>query len=192
MKLSLLLLITVPLVNTGTVQGEQQMKKPVFSTIGIYVYPQPEKTDRYKFLKDCGYNYVEFCDTAFAWKPEMHEKYYQLMNDEIDKLHALGMKVGIIILSGMKQWQGPADSGNPGAFSPSDPAALNERYSYIEKSVTNMKTTDRFIFFAGDPGGDPNKGADVYKCIEMGNDVKKIVNKTAPGAQFSINLWAIA
>jgi hypothetical protein len=94
-----------------------------FKTIGIYIFQQPEKINRYKFLKDCGYNYIEFCENSFGWKPETHPAYFKVLNDEIEKIHALGMKVGIIILSGMKQWKGPGDYGYLGAFSPTAPSA---------------------------------------------------------------------
>ena len=66
-----------------------------------------------------------------------------------------GLKVGILLLAGMRQWEGPAESGNAGTFSALDRKQLQTRLSYIRKAVQGLDRADRFVFFAGDPGGDP-------------------------------------
>jgi hypothetical protein len=172
-----------------------QIAGSTLTTVGLYIYPPaPGKEIRYDFIKQCGYNYLEFCDGSFGLRPGLHKGYFDNMNKSIDEAHQRGMKVGILILSGTKQWQGPADvqSGWPPAISPKNKEAVKERLFYIEKAVAALNKADRFIFFAGDPGGDPNKTSDIYDFINIASEVKKIVNKTAPNSAFMINLWAIA
>ena len=51
-----------------------------FSTVGIYIGP-PKSNDvvTLPFLKACGYNYLEFCETGFAKRPDQLPEYYAQM-----------------------------------------------------------------------------------------------------------------
>ena len=164
-----------------------------FQTIGIYVSPAARKDAHDDdFYKACGYDYLEFCDGGFGSRPDLLPRYYRGMTAAIDAAHQRGLEVGIILLAGMKQWEGPAESGSAGTFSTLDRKLLQTRLSYIKKAVQGLNRADGFVFFAGDPGGDPLGRSTVHDCAEMARQVHQIVRENAPRAQFTVNLWAIA
>lgn len=163
-----------------------------FETLGLYVTPpKKEEAHFYDFYKACGYNYLEFCDIGFSWKPSLLPQYYAETSAAIKAAQKKGFKVWILLLAGMKQWKGEADRGDAGTFSALKKEALQERLSYIQRAVKSLPA-DGFVFFAGDPGGDPEGKSDVQDCIRFATAVRNIVRADAPKAKFAVNLWAIA
>jgi hypothetical protein len=164
-----------------------------FQTVGLYVSPAARKdAPDYDFYKACGYDYLEFCEGGFGTRPDRLGRYYQGMAEAIDAAHQRGLTVGIIVLAGMKQWEGPAETGSAGTFSALDRTQLQTRLSYIKKAVQGLNRADGFVFFAGDPGGDPLGRATVHDCAAMARQVHQTVRENAPRAHFAVNLWAIA
>lgn len=162
-------------------------------TIGIYVQPPtPDQTHLLDFYKDCGYNYVEFCDIGFHWHVDELPDYYAKLGKSVRDAKAKGLQTWILLLAGMKQWRGPGPSGNPGTFSALDKTLLKQRLEFIQTTVRGTTDTDGYAFFAGDPGGDPEGRSTVDDCIDFANQVHKIVRTHAPNAQFQLNVWAIA
>jgi hypothetical protein len=92
----------------------------------------------------------------------------------------------------MQQWKGAADGGNAGTFSALNKTLLDERLAYLKQAVEGLHNADGFVFFAGDPGGDPEGRSTVQDCIGFSKQVHQIVREQAPKAQFTVNLWAIA
>src|SRR5216683_1494702 len=131
-----------------------------FQTVGLYASlptdPPPEDAGVYDFFKACGYNYLEFCEAGFRSRPDLLPDYYKQMSRAISLAHEKGFRVGIVLLAGMEQWNGPADSGYSGAFSPLDKNKVQERLTYLRQAVSYLRNADVFIFFPGDPGGDPS------------------------------------
>jgi hypothetical protein len=164
-----------------------------FATIGIYITP-PDTNDTvtYAFLKECGYNYLEFCEAGFARRPGALPEYYATMNRAIERAQREGFKVWILLLAGMNQWPGPAPSGSAGTFSALNREALRERLQFIENAVKGLPATDGFEFFAGDPGGDPQGLSTVQDCMSFARSVRDLVRRHAPRAEFAVNLWAVA
>ncbi|GDX40895.1 hypothetical protein LBMAG21_11870 [Armatimonadota bacterium] len=164
-----------------------------FETLGLYVTPPTKEEARYyDFYKTCGYNYLEFCDIGFSWKPSLLPKYYAETDEAIKTAKKRGFKVWILLLAGMKQWKGETDRGDGGTFSALKKEALQERLSYIRQAVQGLPHADGFAFFAGDPGGDPEGRSTVQDCIHFAREVRNIVRENAPKAKFVVNMWAIA
>jgi hypothetical protein len=168
-------------------------KEHRFETVGIYVAP-PKKEDLhyYDFFRACGYNYLEFCETGFSQRPDLLPKYYAGMAEAVSAAQRRGFKVWILLLAGMKQWNGPAETGYAGTFSALNRDLLQERLAYIQRAVQGLRSADGFVFFAGDPGGDPEGRSTVHDCIRFAREVRRIVREHAPEARFTINLWAVA
>jgi hypothetical protein len=168
-------------------------KKHRFATVGLYVSPpRQEEAHYYDFYKACGYNYLEFCDIGFSWKPSLLPQYYAETDAAIQAARKKGFKVWILLLAGMKQWKGETDRGDAGTFSALNKEPLKERLGYLRQAVQGLPHADGFVFFAGDPGGDPEGRSTVQDCIHFAREVRKIVRETAPKAQFMVNLWAVA
>ena len=164
-----------------------------FDTIGLYVTPPgKEEAHYYDFYQACGYNYLEFCEGGFARRPDLLPAYHGELAKAIAAAHKKGFKVWILLLAGMQQWKGPAESGNAGTFSALHTDLLRERLSCIRQAVRQLPEADGFEFFAGDPGGDPEGRSTVKDCIAFARQVHAIVREEAPKAGFAINLWAIA
>ncbi len=163
-----------------------------FQTIGIYVLPPAERSPLYAFYKDCGYNYLEFCEGGFGYRPDRLPDYWGGLASAIAQAKRQGFTVWILLLAGMKQWMGPEEYGNPGTFSALDAPLLDTRLEYIRQAVRALRQADGFQFFAGDPGGDPQGRSTVQDCIAFSRRVHAIVREEAPRAAFAINLWAIA
>ncbi len=174
-------------------QGETGKSKARFDTVGLYIQPPGEKDQHfYDFFKASGYNYLEFVEGGFAIRPDRLPKYYADMSHAIDAEHRKGFKVWILLLAGMQQWKGPAEGGSAGTFSALNKPLLDERLSYLKQAVQGMHNADGFVFFAGDPGGDPEGRSTVQDCIGFSKQVHQIVREQAPKAKFTVNLWAIA
>ena len=166
---------------------------PRFDTIGLYVTPPgKEEAHYYDFYQACGYNYLEFCEGGFARRPDLLPAYHGELAKAIAAAHQKGFKVWILLLAGMQQWKGPAESGNAGTFSALRTDLLRERLSCIRQAVRQLPEADGFEFFAGDPGGDPEGRSTVKDCIAFAQQVHAIVREETPKAGFAINLWAIA
>lgn len=164
-----------------------------FQTVGIYINPPTDEQEHfYDFFKACGYNYLEFCDIGFNYRPDTLPAYYRRVSAAIDTAHKKGFRVWILLLAGMKQWKGAEESGNAGTFSALDRELLQERLGYIRQAVQELPNADGFVFFAGDPGGDPEGRSTVRDCIAFSQEVRKIVREHAPKAGFAVNLWAVA
>jgi hypothetical protein len=162
-------------------------------TVGIYITPpRSEESHLYDFYKACGYNYLEFCEGGFGRRPDILPAYHAEMAQAIDAAKKRGFKVWILLLAGMKQWKGPAETGSAGTFSALHADLLAERLSYIRQAVQSLQNADGFEFFAGDPGGDPEGRSTVQDCIAFARKVRDIVRENAPNSQFAVNLWAIA
>jgi hypothetical protein len=69
---------------------------------------------------------------------------------------------------------------------------MSERLDFIRAAVERLRHADGFIFFPGDPGGDPGREADADDCLAMARSVRRIVHESAPEAEFIFNAWAIA
>jgi hypothetical protein len=155
-----------------------------FETVGLYVSlptdPPPTDPRVYDFLKHCGYNYLEFCEAGFRTRPDLLPDYYQRMSRAIDTAHQKGFRVGIVLLAGMEQWKGPDETGSAGTFSPLDKSKLQERLTHLRREVQHLQNADSFVFFPGDPGGDPNGRSTVEDCLEFSRQVQQIVRKEAP------------
>lgn len=161
--------------------------------VGIYVSPPTkEQAHYYDFYKACGYTYLEFCEIGFHRRPDLLPAYYAETSEAIATAQKRGFKVWILLLAGMKQWKGEAAGGSAGTFSALDRETLKERLGYIRQAVQGLSKADGFVFFAGDPGGDPEGRSTVQDCIGFARDVHKIVRENAPKAGFTVNLWAIA
>ena len=167
-----------------------------FETVGLYVsLPTdlpPTNPGFYDFLASCGYNYLEFCEAGFRSRPDLLPDYYKQMSRVIDIAHQKGFQVGIVLLAGMEQWKGSGKSGFAGAFSPLDKAKLQERLAHLRQEVQQLRSADSFVFFPGDPGGDPKGRSTLEDCLELSRQVHQIVKQQAPRAKFIMNLWAIA
>ncbi len=178
---------------TRNAPRSQQQRQ--FETVGIYLFDLPPKNERAgycDFYKACGYNYVELCDWGFALRPDLLAAHYDEVADAIKAAQHKGFKVSILLLACLRQWQGPADKGDAGTFSPLDKKATQERLSCFRKTVRALRHADGFVFFAGDPGGNREGRSTISDCMDMARAVRKIVCEEAPRAQFAVNLWAVA
>lgn len=175
-----------------TIHSTAENKPAKFDTLGLYISPpRPEEAHFYNFFKACGYNYLEFCDIGFSYKPALLPKYYAETDAAIQAARKKGFKVWILLLAGMNQWKGEAERGDATTFSALNKELLNERLDYIRQAVKGLPHADGFVFFAGDPGGDPEGRSTVQDCIHFAREVHQIVRNNAPKAQFQINVWAI-
>jgi hypothetical protein len=170
--------------------------KSPFQTVGLYVsLPTdlpPTDPSFYDFLAFCGYNYLEFCEAGFRSRPDLLPDYYKQMSRAIDIAHQKGFQIGVVLLAGMEQWKGPEKTGFAGAFSPLDKTKLHERLTHLRQEVRQLRNADSFVFFPGDPGGDPKGRSTLEDCLELSRQVHQIVKQEAPRARFVMNLWAIA
>ena len=146
----------------------------------------------YDFFKACGYNYLECCEAGFRSRPDLLPDYYKEMSRALSMAHEKGFRVGIVLLAGTEQWKGLGKTGYSGAFSPLDEAKLQERFAQLRQAVQFLKDADVFIFFPGDPGGDPKGRSTLEHCLAFCRRVQQIVKENAPGAEFILNLWAVA
>lgn len=167
-----------------------------FETIGLYCSlptdPPPKDPRMYEFYKACGYSYLEFCEAGFRSRPDLLPDYYKEMSRAINLAHEKGFRVGIVLLAGMEQWKGPGRAGYSGAFSPLDKAKLQERFTNLRQAVSYLQNADVFIFFPGDPGGDPKGRSTLQDCLAFCRNVQQIVKQQAPDAKFLVNLWAVS
>jgi len=176
----------------GTVPGSEHQPHRL-GTVGIYVTPPGcGESHHYDFYRACGYNYLEFCDGGFGRRPDLLPRYYAEMTHAIDTARGKGFKVWILLLAGMKQWQGPGEAGYPGTFSALNAELLHERLARVRQAIQELRAANGFVFFAGDPGGDPEGRSTVHDCSRFARRVQKIVAESAPAAQFAVNLWAVA
>jgi len=163
------------------------------ATVGLYTAPPQEGQAHFlDFYKACGYNYLEFCETGFAIRPDLLPRYYADMSAAVRMAQEKGFRVWILLLAAMKQWKGPDRSGDAGTFSALDRALLQERLAYLRNAVRGLKHADGFAFFAGDPGGDREGRATIWDCMAFAREVREIVAQEAPQAGFAVNLWAVA
>src|SRR5262249_14331560 len=114
------------------------------------------------------------------------------MSRAINMAHEKGFRVGILLLAGMEQWRGPGNTGYLGAFSTLDKDRLQERLKYLAQAVQYLRNADVFIFFPGDPGGDPKGRSKLEDCLVSCRQVQQLVGQHAPAVKFMLNLWAIA
>lgn len=164
-----------------------------FETVGLYVQPPTEEQAHYlDFYRACGYNYLEFCDIGFAYRPDCLPQYYSALGRAITAAQAKGFRVWILLLAGMKQWKGPAERGDAGTFGALHRDLLHERLEYLRQAVRSLKHADGFQFFSGDPGGDPEGRATMADWAAFTRSVQAIVREEAPRAGFAVNLWAVA
>ncbi|MCC6731158.1 MAG: hypothetical protein IT208_17670 [Chthonomonadales bacterium] len=163
------------------------------TTVGLYVSPPGADRARYlDFYRACGYNYLEFCDGGFGQRPDLLARYYAGMADAVRAARAKGFRVWILLLAGMRQWKGPGEAGSAGTFSALDADLRRERLACIRRAVEALNDADGFVFFAGDPGGDPEGRSTVKDCMVFAREVRGIVRASAPRVGFVVNLWAVA
>ncbi len=181
-----------PSANTG----HSPKNTSPFETVGLYVSlptdPPPTDPKVYDFLKASGYNYLEFCEAGFRSRPDLLPAYYQKISSAIGTAHQRGFRVGILLLAGMRQWNGPGKTGSAGVFSPLDKDKLRGRLDYLRQAVRHLQNADGFVFFPGDPGGDPGGRSTLDDFMAFGRQVHQIVTQEAPHATFTVNLWSIA
>jgi hypothetical protein len=165
-------------------------------TVGLYVSlptdPPPKNPAVYDYFRACGYNYLEFCEAGFRYRPPLHHEYYQEISRAIALAHAKGFRVGIVLLGGMEQWNGRDSTGFAGPFSPLDTVKLQDRLAYLRRAVRALHDADVFVFLPGDPGGDPGGRSTLSDCISFCRQIQQIVAESAPAAEFVLNLWAVA
>jgi hypothetical protein len=165
-------------------------------TVGLYVSlptdPPPKNPAVYDYFRACGYNYLEFCEAGFRYRPPLHPEYYQEISRAIALAHAKGFRVGIVLLGGMEQWNGRDSTGFAGPFSPLDTVKLQDRLAYLRRAVRALHDADVFVFLPGDPGGDPGGRSTLSDCISFCRQIQQIVAESAPAAEFVLNLWAVA
>lgn len=176
-------LIAVLVVSAGAAQA--------FETIGIYA-DLSEPPGMMAYMKACGYNTYELLDAGWSRRSDLHEDYYARLEKGIVEGHAKGLKVYVILLTNMKQWHGPEPFKDVVMFPPHDEALMKERLDYLTKTVQRLKMADGFTFFAGDPGGDPERTTRVDDFLAFAEKVRAIVRREAPDAEFLVNTWAIA
>jgi hypothetical protein len=178
-------------VNTG----RSRKNAGRLETVGLYVSlptdPPPSDPRVYDFYKACGYNYLEFCEAGFRTRPDLLPAYYRQMSRAINLAHRKGFRVGVVLLAGMHQWKGPGKSGYLGAIRSLDKTKLDERISYLRQAVQHLPNADSFVFFPGDPGGDPEGHSTLKDCLAFTRQVHQIVRQKAPRATFMMNLWAL-
>jgi hypothetical protein len=170
-----------------------------FTTVGLYASlptdPPPKDPRVYDFFKACGYNYLEFCEAGFRFRPELLPPYYKAMSSAIALAHEKGFRVGIVLLAGMEQWRGPDSTlgaNLPAVFGPRDKTKLTERFARLQDAVSQLRDADVFVFLPGDPGGDPEGNSTLEDCLSFCRRVQEIVHQAAPAATFILNFWAIA
>src|SRR5688572_16266043 len=115
-------------------EAAAQQNTAGLETVGLYVSlptdPPPKNPAIYDYFRACGYNYLEFCEAGFRYRPELHPEYYQEMSRAIALAQGKGFRVGIVLLGGMEQWRGNDSTGFAGSFSPLDTVKLQERMAY--------------------------------------------------------------
>lgn len=180
---------------TGSGSGPTAQAGNPISTIGLYTWS--DVPDQHAFWKACGYNTLQFLDTGWHRRPDLLPKYYDSLARQVDSAKRAGFRVYVNISSNISQWKGPEELEPTGVgtkFHPENEEAMRERLSDISNAVRLLKNADGFTFFAGDPGGVPTElgTSDARACISMARQVKEIVGRHAPHAQFNFNPWAIA
>ncbi len=177
--------------------GDDTVQSDGFGTVGYFAF-SPQTSKELDFLVESGFNLVEFCDVSWYYKPgsKSMEEYQNGLKNAIDAAHKKGLKVYVVLLSTLEQWNGDAECGNGQglAFDPADRDKMNERLGYIRQSVEQFKEADGFSLFGGDPGGVLGISAEggIEYFFQMGRDVREIVREIAPNAEFNLNLWAAA
>ncbi|MBI2297429.1 MAG: hypothetical protein HYU66_00510 [Armatimonadetes bacterium] len=166
---------------------------PTLQAVRLYVDPPDGAHQQlYAFYRAAGYDSFEFLERGFGIRPDLHAKYYADTAAQIATAQRYGFRVWILLLAAMKQWRGPADNGYLASFSALDRPQLDERLANLEHAVEALRGADGFVFFAGDPGGDPEGRSTVHDCIDFARQVRDIVHLQAPRAGFVVNLWAVA
>ena len=176
--------------------GQEPAAGTRFDTIGYYAY-QPDSS-LLDFYVACHLDTIELLDIGWYFNAEQapYQNYYDGLAAGIEEAQKKGLKVLIILLTNLEQWNGAAAYGNGGGkvFDPADEAKMAERMSYIEHTIQVCAKADAFSLFAGDPGGvlgiAATGGVEYY--VEMGRKVQALVKQYAPQAQFNLNLWAVA
>jgi len=80
-------------------------------------------------------------------------------------------------------------------FDPRDPAARKDRLQSLARAVRDLRACDFFTLLAGDPGcaiGASFGPRTVDDFLEFADDVRAVVRRKAPRADFHVNPWAIA
>lgn len=173
--------------------SQTQLRPKQFRFAGLYVSPPAVDQAHYlDFYRACGYNYLEFCEMGFSIRPDLLHEHYADFAARIQLARKHGFQVWVLLLAAMKQWRGPEEKGSAGSFSALDRVLLEERLGYLRQAVRALRDADGFVFFAGDPGGDPEGRSTVQDCIAFCRRVQHIVREEAPAARFAINLWAVA
>jgi hypothetical protein len=63
-----------------------------FDTIGLYVTPPgKEEFHYYDFYQASGYNYLEFCESGFARRPDLLPAYHKELAEAITAAHKKGV-----------------------------------------------------------------------------------------------------
>lgn len=163
------------------------------TTIGLY--PFNDIPEQHCFLRACGINLLQFVESGYSMIPGILDEYYAGLRSEIESAKSDGFRVFVILLSNMAQWQGPEEKGSWVGLRtyPRDPVAMQARLNDLARAVRELPSADGFTFFGGDPGGVPKAlgPSDVYDWITMAREVKKIVEREAPHAEYNINPWAV-
>ncbi|MBR7143134.1 MAG: hypothetical protein IKD06_06335 [Clostridia bacterium] len=167
-----------------------------FQEKGLYIWNDTPK--QHDFWKACGFTVVQLCDLGWHRNAENGtlEQYTKVLANDVKNLKADGFKVYVILFANIKQHKGPGDlepTGIGEKFHPSDEAEMEERLSYLRKTIDACKEADGFTLFAGDPGGIPDTlgTGSVQDFINMALKVKALVKEVAPQAKFNINTWCV-
>ncbi|MBR7091853.1 MAG: hypothetical protein IKI50_01550 [Clostridia bacterium] len=149
------------------------------------------------FWKACGYNAVQLIDLGWNYNADtLLDGYIEDVAAQIDRAHADGFKVYILLMNNIEQYRGPADRGPDmgDLYDPADEAKTAERLGWLERNIKAWNKADGFSLMAADPGGvtEGMTGSGTGYYVEMAKKIRELVRRHAPQASFHVNTWAIA
>ena len=162
------------------------------------LYVWRDDPSQHAFWKACGISTLQFCDTHWAKHENRLDQHYADFAAEVSSARRAGFRVGMILFSNIAQWRGPGAEEPTGMgvlFDPRDPDARRDRLKSLARAIRALGHCDFFTLLAGDPGG--AIGAKfgprtVDDFLDFAGDVRALVKRNAPRADFHVNPWAIA
>lgn len=168
-----------------------------FETVGYYAFDDASEA-KCRFYRACGIDTIELLDIGWYFREgEPLDAFRERMKGWIGTAHSFGLRVYVVLLTNLEQWDGEADCGNGSGktFDPDDSGKMAARLAEIERNVEYWSDADGFSLFAGDPGGvaslRTNKGSIGY-YLDMVRKVREIVRQKSPEAEFNANIWSVS
>ena len=168
-----------------------------FETVGYYAFDDASEA-KCRFYRACGIDTIELLDIGWYFREgEPLDAFRERMKGWIGTAHSFGLRVYVVLLTNLGQWDGEADCGNGSGktFDPDDSGKMDARLAEIERNVEYWSDADGFSLFAGDPGGvaslRTNKGSIGY-YLDMVRKVREIVRQKSPEAEFNANIWSVS